>query len=84
LREVEHVPAERAHLARPEPVAVGEEDHGRVAVRVARADALARGDEETLDLLGGEVLAGAPLGIGKAARRNFPIYSGRHSPFPHP
>jgi hypothetical protein len=64
LGEVKHVPTQRAHLARPEPVAVGEEDHGRVAVRVAGADALLRGRDEALGLFGGEVLAGPPRGIG--------------------
>ena len=74
--QIEHVPPKRAELACPEPVAVGQEDHGRVAVGVARTDALPRGDHQAIDLLGGEVLAGAPLGIGKAPRRDFPIFSG--------
>jgi hypothetical protein len=52
--------------------------------RGLRADALARGDEEALGLLGGEALAGPSLGIGQAARRDFPIYGDRGSPFPRP
>ena len=84
LREVEHVPSQGAQLACPEPVAVGQEDHGRVAVGVARADALPRGDHQAIDLLGGEVLPGSPLGIGKAPRRDFPIFSAWPLPFRHP
>src|SRR5215213_7410302 len=84
LGKVEHVPAQGTELAGPEPVAVGEKDHGRVAVRGACADPLLRGDHQVIDLFRGEVLARSPLGIGKAPRRNFPIYSAWHTPFPHP
>ena len=84
LREVEHVPAERADFARPEPVAVGEHDHGRVPAGVAGADALPRGGDQALGLFGGEVLAGSPLGIGQAARQDIPIYGGWPAAFLNP
>jgi hypothetical protein len=42
-------------------------------MRGTRPDPLARGVDEALDLLRGEVLAGAPRGVGQAARRDFPI-----------
>jgi hypothetical protein len=84
LREIEHVPSQGTQFTCPEPMAVGQEDHGRVAVGVARADALPCGRHEELDLLGGEVLPGTSIGVGKAPRRNLPIYSGRPAPFPHP
>src|SRR3954447_9932893 len=84
LREVEHVPPKGTDLTGSEPMAVGDQDHGPVAVRGACAYALLRGGDEAVDLFRGEVLAGAPLGIGKAPRRNFPIYSAWATVFRHP
>jgi hypothetical protein len=84
LDEVEHVPAQGTKLTHAQPVAVGEKNHGRVAVRVPRADALLRDVDEPLGLFGGEVLPGSPLGIAHPPRRNFPIYSAWPSAFRHP
>ena len=61
-------------LAGTQPMSVGQEDHRCVAVRVACTDPLLRGRDQALHLLGGEILAWAPLGIGQAPRRYFPIH----------
>lgn len=82
LGEVEHVPPERAELACTKAMAVGDQDHRRVAVRVAGTGALASGGDEARHLLGGEILARSALGVGEAPRGNFPIFSYRPSPFP--
>ena len=68
LGQIEHVPAERTQLACPQPMAEGQEGHGRVAMRGTCANTLLRGGDQALDLLRGEVLAGAPLGVGEAPR----------------
>jgi integrase len=49
----------------------------------ARSHALARRGFEARHFLGGEVLPGAALGIGKPPRRDFPIFSGWPLPFRH-
>jgi AhpD family alkylhydroperoxidase len=54
------------------------------AVRGACADALLCGRDQKFHLVWGEVLPGSPLGIGKAQRRDFPIYNAWPSAFRHP
>jgi hypothetical protein len=57
--QVDLIPAQRADLGRPEPMAVCDKDHCCVAVSVA----LARRFAEQLDFLRGQVLAGPPVSI---------------------
>lgn len=60
-------------------MAVGEEDHGAVAVGVA-AEPLATGLAQALDLLTGEELARTQLLVFAPWRRKCPIYDGRSPP----
>ena len=66
MGEVDGVPAQRHQLARPQPVPVGDQHHGGIAVAVA---ILPGGIDQAGDLAIGEVLAGADLGVTLAARR---------------
>jgi hypothetical protein len=76
LVEVELVPAHGDELGDAQAVAVGEEDGGGVAVAVAAA-ARAGGLDQPPDLLGGEVLARAHIGIPWPAWRNCRLFGGR-------
>jgi hypothetical protein len=51
--EFDLMPLQVAQLGGPEPVAVGQQNHGRVAVAVATM--LARGLDQPLDLTAGEI-----------------------------
>jgi hypothetical protein len=53
-------------------MAVGDEDHGAVAVGVA-AEAFATGLAQALDLFASEKLTRSELAIGASARRKCPI-----------
>ena len=64
--EVDGVPPQRHQLGRPQPMPVGDQHHGGVAVAMA---VLAGGSDQTTDLAVGEVLTRAGLGIALAARR---------------
>ena len=66
MGEVDGVPAQRDQLGRPQPVPVGDQHHGGIAVAVA---ILPGGGDQAIDLAIGEVLAGADLGVALAARR---------------
>jgi hypothetical protein len=59
--------------AAPQPVPVGNQDHGRVPVAMAVA---LHGIDQCLDLVGREVFAGPQVGVGTAPRHNCPIYDG--------
>src|SRR3954466_4323459 len=58
--EVDLVPAERAQLGDAQAVAVGDPDQGSIPVPVP---VLPGGSDQALDFLGGQVLAGAALGM---------------------
>ena len=64
--KVDGVPPQRNELARPQPVPVGDQHHGGIAMAVA---ILPGGIDQAGDLAIGEVLAGADLGVAFAARR---------------
>ena len=66
MGEVDGVPAQRHELARPQPVPVGDQHHGGIAVAVA---ILPGSIDQAGNLAIGEVLAGADLGVTLAARR---------------
>ena len=72
LRQVEHVPAQADELGDAQAVAVGDQDHGGVAVAVA-AWPRPGGGHQPLDLLGGEVLARPAGSVGDPPRRHIPI-----------
>ena len=63
--EVDLFPAEIDQLAHPEPVTVRYEDHGGIAVAPAIVPG---GLDQALDLLVGQVLAGAVFGVRLAPR----------------
>ena len=81
MGEVEHVPAQGGELAHPQAVAVGDQDHGGVAVAVA-AGPRSGGGDQPFDLGRGEVLAWPPGGVLEPARRDIPIYDHRHGLVP--
>src|SRR5262249_41607181 len=66
MGEVDGVPAQRHQLGRPQPVPVGDQDHGRITVAVTIPSG---GGNQAGNLAVGEVLAGANLGVSFAARR---------------
>ena len=68
LVEVERVPAQADELGDAQPVPVGEEGHGAVAVGIA-AGAVTEGLPQPLDLLAGEELARAELRVRAPWRR---------------
>ena len=70
---VDLIPAEHAELGDPEAVQVGAEDHGGVAVRVPTTPPPG-GLHEPLDLVVGEILAGAAVAVG-AAGRDCPVFA---------
>src|SRR5438552_12046212 len=71
--EIHLVPAQRHQLADPEPMAEGNEDHGRVAI--PPAPPLARCLHQSIDLGLGEILAWPDLGILLPLRRRVPPYN---------
>src|SRR5262249_39145664 len=70
VTEVEGVPAQRHELARPQPVPIGDQDHGGVAVAVT---VVAGGFDQAVDLGVGEIFAGAEVRIAPA-RRGVAVY----------
>src|SRR5262245_21022225 len=72
--ELDHVPGLLAQFAGAQPVAVGDQDGGRVAVAVPGM--LAGGILETVDLLRGQIFPLPQIGIAQPAWRNCPIYDG--------
>lgn len=66
MGEVDGVPAQRHQLGRPQPVPVGDQHHGGIAVAVA---ILPASIDQAGNLAIGEVLAGADLCVTFAARR---------------
>ena len=66
MGEVDGVPAQRDELGRPQPVPVGDQHHGGIAVAIA---ILPASIDQAGNLAIGEVLAGADLGVTFAARR---------------
>ena len=75
LLEIEHVLARGDELGGAEAVAVGEEDHGAVAVAVP-AVAVAGGLTPAPDLPGGKELARADVGVAAPRRRHCPVNDG--------
>jgi hypothetical protein len=69
--EVDLVPAKVADLSRSQAVPVGQQDHGGVAVTVPVAPS---GLGQRLDLVRGEVLAGAQVGVLLPLRSNCSFY----------
>src|SRR6516165_1231117 len=72
--EINLGPLQITQLAGPETVAIGDEDHGRVAMGLAIA--LAPFDQP-LDLGLGQVFTGAHVGVLGSARRDFPYFGAR-------
>src|SRR5580704_4148701 len=71
--EVHLVLTQITEFGRPEAMPVGEQNHGRVPMPIAVG--LRRLDQR-LDLAGGQVLAGAKLGVWTPGRHNCSIYFG--------
>src|SRR5215207_6974481 len=69
LPKIDLIPAQRAQLGDAQAVAVGDPDHGGIAVPVP---VLSRGGDQALDFPGGQVLAGAALGMQNRAGRDCP------------
>src|SRR6266446_6859987 len=65
--EVDLVPAQVADFGRPEPVAEGDQDHGRVPVAISIG---LGGLDQRFDLAWRQVLTGARLHIRSPCRRN--------------
>src|SRR4051812_11698844 len=76
MLEVDLIPAQGAQLGDAQPVAVGDPDHRGIAGPVP---VLPSGGDQALDFLGGQVLAGAELGLGHWLWRNCPILRSWHS-----
>ena len=78
MGKIDGVPAQRDQLARPQAMAVGDQDHGGVAVAIA---VLASCRDQPIDLGVGQVLARADLGVAAPLRWsslvNCPINGGR-------
>src|SRR5215207_8708947 len=68
--EVDLVPAERAQLGDAQSMSIGDPDHGGIAVPIP---VLPCGGDEALDFFGGQVLAGAALGLENGPGRDCPI-----------
>ena len=71
--EVDLIPAQGAQLGDAQAVAIGDQDHRAIAVSVS---VLSRGADQALDFFGGQVFAGATLGLGNWAGWNCPILRG--------
>ena len=65
MGKVNGVPAQRDQLARPQAMAVGDQDHGGVTVAIA---VLASYRDQPIDLGVGQVLARADLGVAAPLR----------------
>src|SRR4029077_15504795 len=78
MGKIDGVPAQRDQLARPQAMAVGNQDHGGVAVAIA---VLVSCRDSAVDLGVGQVLARAYLGVTAPLRWsslvNCPINGGR-------
>ena len=78
MGKIDGVPAQRDQLARPQAMAVGDQDHGGVAVAIA---VLASCRDQPIDLGVRQVLARADLGVAAPLRGsslvNCPINGGR-------
>jgi hypothetical protein len=71
--EVDLVPAQRHQLAHPKPVAVGDEDQGRISVAIPANSA--GGLDELIDLLRRQVLPGPPFSVSDSPRgSDFPVF----------
>ena len=66
MGKIDGVPPQRDQLARPQAMAVGDQDHGGVAVAIA---VLASCRDQPIDLGVGQVLARADLGVALAPLR---------------
>jgi hypothetical protein len=64
LTHIDLIPAERAQLGDAQPTAVGDPDHGGIAVPVP---VLPCSGDQAFDFFGGQGLAGAALGLGALA-----------------
>ena len=64
--QVDLVPAQRDELRDPQPMPIGQEDERPIARTVAAH--LARGLQELLDFIRGEILTPAAGGVGEAGR----------------
>jgi len=65
MGKIDGIPSQGDKLSRPQTVPVGYQDHGGVAMAVA---VLPRDADQAVDLVIGEILAGADLGVGTPAR----------------
>ena len=78
LPKIDLIPAERAQLGDAQPVAVGDPDHGGIPVLVS---VLPCSDDQALDFFGGQVFAGAVLGLGALAGAELSHFQGLAWPF---
>ena len=67
------IPTERTQLRGPEPVAICNKNHRRVAMTIAPA--FARAVHQLRDFLDSEIFAWPSLGVLDPPRRNCPVYS---------
>ena len=72
--KLDHIPGQFAEFAGAQPMAVGDQDRGRVAVAVPGM--LAGGILEAVDFLRGQIFSLPQIGVARPARRNCPIYDG--------
>ena len=62
--QIDLIPAQRAQLGDAQPTAVGDQDHGGIAVPVP---VLPCSGDQALDFFRGQAFAGAALGLGALA-----------------
>jgi hypothetical protein len=78
VRKIDCVPAQRHQFDHPQPMPIGDQHHGGVAVTAA----ILRGRlDQAVDLGVGEILARPDLGVAPPTRgltSHCPIYSGWH------
>jgi hypothetical protein len=69
--EVDLIPAQGTQLGDAQAMAVGDLDHDGIAVPVP---VLPGSSDQALDFFGGQVFAGAALGLGNGQGRDCPIF----------
>src|SRR5262249_46593840 len=72
--QLDHIPSQFAEFAGTQPVAVGDQDCGRVAVAVPGM--LTGGILETVHLLWGQIFPLPQIGVARPTRCNCPVYDG--------
>ena len=77
LVELNLIPLQGGELGHSEPVGVGEDNHRGIAVAIAPT--LSGGFDDPVNLIWGEVFAGASCFVPDPSRRNCPFFDAWHA-----